>query len=86
MSSGTKPCRVCGKPFIPCVTHVAGAFNWRTVACSPECGQKYLYKIMVSRGEIIEEQPAPEAEKFEEESVTEAEVAEGKADSAAVEE
>ena len=65
MSGDTKPCKTCGKAFVPCVTHVAGAFNWRTVACSPECGQKYLYKIMVSRGLIVEEPVATDEETTE---------------------
>ena len=54
MSGNTKPCRVCGKEFVPCSTYIAGTFNWRTVACSPECGQKYLFKIMESRNQSSE--------------------------------
>lgn len=56
MAEGTKPCKICGTPFVPCLTQLPFGFNWRTVACSPECGQVYLHKIMVSRG-LIDEQP-----------------------------
>lgn len=60
MIEGTKPCKVCGTSFVPCLTQSPSGFNWRTVTCSPECGQIYLHKIMVSRGLIVEEQPKPE--------------------------
>ena len=44
-------CRVCGKPYKPCKTgSVPGTFNWKEVACSPECGEKYLANILESRG------------------------------------
>lgn len=44
-------CRVCGKPYKPCKTgSVPGTFNWKEVACSPECGEKYLAAILESRG------------------------------------
>lgn len=44
-------CRVCGKSFIPCGKGAGqiGAFNWREVACSEECGKKYLDAIIESR-------------------------------------
>ena len=42
-----KTCPICSKPFNPCRIGIAttGTFNWREVACSFECGQKYLLKI-----------------------------------------
>ena len=44
-------CRVCGKSFIPCGKGAdqIGAFNWMEVACSPECGQIYLERVIESR-------------------------------------
>lgn len=71
MQDSTKPCKVCGKPFVPCLTQLPSGFNWRTVACSPECGQKYLHKIMVSRGLIVEDHPEPEVIVAEFEEVAE---------------
>lgn len=79
MIEGTKPCKVCGTSFVPCLTQSPSGFNWRTVTCSPECGQIYLHKIMVSRGLIVEEQPKPEepevVEEVAEEEIEVAEVA-----------
>ena len=71
MIEGTKPCKVCGTSFVPCLTQSPSGFNWRTVTCSPECGQIYLHKIMVSRGLIVEEQPKPEVIVAELEEVAE---------------
>ena len=47
----SQECRVCGKSFIPCGkgSSQIGAFNWREVACSEECGKKYLDAIIASR-------------------------------------
>lgn len=74
MVKDTKPCKICGKPFIPCLTQLPSGFNWRTVSCSPECGQIYLHKVMVSRGLIQEEIPEPVVEESEiEEEVVEVE-------------
>lgn len=46
-------CRVCGKQFRPCSTRYGeiGFFNYREVACSPECGEKYLEMVMEARTE-----------------------------------
>ena len=43
--------RVCGKSFTPCGKGAdkIGAFNWMEVACSPECGQIYLDRVIESR-------------------------------------
>ena len=48
----TLRCRVCGKKYKVCnsVKPGVGIFNWREVACSPDCGAKYLAAIMESRG------------------------------------
>ena len=52
MAKMTKKCRVCGKEYEACKSARtgSGAFNWREVACSPECGMEYLRQIEVSRG------------------------------------
>lgn len=46
-----KPCKVCGKLYTPCGDCERDniAFHWRTVACSYECGQIYLAKVMAAR-------------------------------------
>ena len=51
MAKNTEACRVCGKPFVPCGKSSAeiGAFNYREVSCSPECGQVYLKRVIASR-------------------------------------
>lgn len=48
--SGAARCRVCGKEFTPCRTpNPNGMFRWREVACSFECGQEYLQRVMEAR-------------------------------------
>ena len=44
-------CRVCGKEYEACHTirPTSDYFRWQDVACSPECGAKYLADIMASR-------------------------------------
>ncbi len=51
MASATKKCRVCGKEYEACrsADRAAGVFRWQEVACSPECGAKYLEQIIASR-------------------------------------
>lgn len=51
MTERTIPCRVCGKPFVPCnkTSSALGAFNYHSVACSPECGAEYLRRVQVAR-------------------------------------
>ena len=46
-----KPCKICGKLYTPCGDCERDniAFHWRTVACSYECGQAYLKKVLVAR-------------------------------------
>lgn len=47
-----RTCRVCGKDYVACDTiHPRdGTFHWRKVACSEECGAKYLAAVLESRG------------------------------------
>ena len=61
MPKQTKTCRVCGAKYEACNSVRTGGktFNWREVACSPECGMVYLDKISASRS-IVE----PEEESF----------------------
>lgn len=51
MTERTIPCRVCGKPFVPCnkTSSALGAFNYHSVACSPECGAEYLRRVQEAR-------------------------------------
>lgn len=60
MPKQIKTCRVCGATYEACNSARAGnkAFNWREVACSPECGMVYLDRITASRS-IVE--PVEEA-------------------------
>lgn len=51
MPKQTKVCRVCGKTYEACRSIKTGSdvFNWREVACSPECGKIYLQQVLSSR-------------------------------------
>lgn len=51
MAARAIPCRVCGKMFVPCnkTSSALGAFNYREVACSPECGAEYLRRVQAAR-------------------------------------
>ena len=51
MPKQTKICRVCGAAYEACnsVRSGSGVFNWREVACSPQCGMVYLKKVTDSR-------------------------------------
>ena len=46
-------CRVCGKLYKVCINCQSGrtgsTYNWRRVACSPECGDIYLQRVIESR-------------------------------------
>lgn len=46
-----KRCKVCGKEYEYCHTllRADGVFRWQDVACSPECGSKYLAAVIESR-------------------------------------
>ena len=63
MPKQNKTCRVCGKEYEACRTIRTGstAFNWREVACSPECGEEYLERILISRGKSEKGKPARKA-------------------------
>lgn len=51
MATKKGECRICGKQYEACLTsnQSKSAFNWKEVACSPECGTKYFQKIEASR-------------------------------------
>lgn len=51
MAARTIPCRICGKLFVPCnkTSRALGAFNYREVACSPECGSEYFRRVEAAR-------------------------------------
>lgn len=51
MAKRTVSCRVCGKLFVPCNKSSAslGAFNYHSIACSPECGAEYLRRVQEAR-------------------------------------
>jgi len=51
MQNRTIPCRVCGKQFVPCnkTSSALGAFNYHSIACSPECGAEYLRRVQAAR-------------------------------------
>lgn len=60
MAARTIPCRVCGKMFVPCnkPSAVIGAFNYHSIACSPECGAEYLRRVQAARHEsTVEKTP-----------------------------
>ena len=60
MATRSIPCRVCGKMFTPCnkTSGALGAFNYREIACGPECGAEYLRRVQVARQKSSE---APDA-------------------------
>lgn len=51
MAKFMRRCRVCGNEYAVCSSIRTGSatFNWREVACSPECGQLYFELIKESR-------------------------------------
>ena len=53
MASKYRNCRVCGAPYKECksIRPDSDIFNWREVACSPECGNIYFKQILESRAE-----------------------------------
>ena len=75
MAARTIPCRVCGKMFVPCnkPSAVIGAFNYHSIACSPECGAEYLRRVQVARQESAVEK-APDAIVSTDETKTENEI------------
>lgn len=66
MAIGTKVCKVCGMEYEACHTlrpNMNNEFRWNEVACCPEHGAEYLRRILISRGELVEEPAAVEKEK-----------------------
>ena len=51
MKNMTKICRICGKEYKACKTQLSNRdkFNWRAVACSPECGREYFRRVLEER-------------------------------------
>lgn len=45
----TRPCRVCGRLFVPCQDCGGSAFRWRAFACSPECAKRYFAAVEDAR-------------------------------------
>lgn len=62
MPKHMKTCRVCGNQYSSCKSIRTGSpiFNWREVACSPECGEVYLLSVKESRSKARKEEPADE--------------------------
>lgn len=62
MIQNTVPCRVCGKIFVPCnkPSSSLGAFNYHSIACSPECGAEYFRRVQAARQQPTE-QSVPDA-------------------------
>lgn len=60
-----KICKVCGKEYEPCrsIRPTDSVFNWRVVACSPQCGQEYFRRVAEARGQTSE--PAVTANQFQ---------------------
>ena len=66
MAIGIKTCKVCGAEYEACHTlrpNLNNEFRWQDVACCPEHGAEYLRRILISRGELREEQTSEEAAK-----------------------
>lgn len=78
MPKQKKTCRVCGKSYEACQSVKAGdgVFNWREVACSPECGAIYFQRVMKARGLAThsDEADRPHTHKRKKSRVTEAEL------------
>ena len=51
-----KVCKVCGKEYEPCrsIRPADTVFNWRVVACSPQCGQEYFRLVTEARNKTDE--------------------------------
>ena len=54
MAQIMKTCRNCGKQYEACRTpNPLGIPRWRDVACSPQCYQAYVSKVMAKREEEL---------------------------------
>ena len=53
-----KLCKICGREYTPCADceNDKSAFHWRIVACSAECGKKYLEKVEKARKKQIKKE------------------------------
>jgi len=78
MAARAIPCRVCGKMLVPCnkPSAVISAFNYHSLACSPECGAEYLRRVQAARQEFtVEKTPdatvSTDESKAEDETVKE---------------
>lgn len=51
MATQYKYCRICGKQYEACRSRKPNdtSFHWKEVACSPECGMKYLEAVIEAR-------------------------------------
>lgn len=60
MANQYKICRVCGKQYEACRSRQTenSSFHWKEVACSPECGVKYLEAVMRARSPLSVEEDA----------------------------
>lgn len=65
MANLKRTCRVCGKQYTFCRTLMPtdGTFRWQDVACSPECGAKYLEQVLGNGKAKSEERKAPKKTK-----------------------
>ena len=57
MPKHIKTCRICGKEYEACRSSHRNdnIFRWQDVACSIECGMKYLEKVEKSRTQTVSE-------------------------------
>lgn len=55
-----RQCRNCGKDYEVCAAafKIDSVFNWKTVACSPDCAEEYFRAIKIARGELTEDEKA----------------------------
>lgn len=42
-------CRTCGNKYFKCLSCDGKVFKWKNVACSPECFQIYVSKVLEGR-------------------------------------
>lgn len=69
-------CRVCGAKYKACKSlHKGDPFNWREVACSPECGTKYFAEVMKSRAANVSSETQVASDKEESADIVMKEVA-----------
>ena len=68
MAKVQKPCKICGKMFIPCADceRDKSMFHWRTVACSLDCATAYFTKVEEARNRVVNTEIKNEEIKSEE--------------------